>query len=179
MNSESVAKNITLLYQKAIPKSVSVAQANLALLDILEAQSTVIVFAGSTNEFKTVFSVAKSLGMTSSGYAWICSDGVPQTFISSSDYIGVLTVFPTEKFSSSVRDEFFTAYWDYRIFSETSGNPVVGNADRGNAQNTARVPLKPLVYFAASCIDSIANGFDRFLKSNSSRTIQGLIDGIL
>ena len=176
MKTESIKNNITLVSQNLLEPGTTDISARLPLIDILNAQSAVIIYAGQSNEFITVYRVAKTLGMTGKGYAWICTDGVSLDFLTSTDYTGVLRFIPTERYESNTTQDFFDAFWYYRDRFLETGNAAATFADRRNA-NGPQPALKSFVYFAATCVDNIVNGFDRFLKLNTSRTIQGLIDG--
>ena len=149
-------------------------QAKSALVDIANAEAKIIIYAGFTTEFKTVFKVAKELKLTGQGYAWIASDGVTtsQISITTNEYSGVLSVFPAERYDSPITTEFENLYRYYR----TAGSPDIENPTLNKTQEY-RSNIRQYVYFTASCIDLIVYGLDKFLNSNSSRSITGLIAG--
>ena len=182
MELECTKNNITILTKHSIDSGITDVQSKLPLIDILNAEARIILFAGYSTEFRTIYSKAKSYGMTGPGYAWIGSDGVSRARIvdTDTDYAGIILFSPSERYESNITTQFETDYRFYRVNPELCGNPVSSSAERVNLANMLNgdyYPIRPFVYFAASCIDNFVYGFDKFLKANSSRTIQNLVAG--
>ena len=167
LRAESLINNVTIKSQNSVANRISDDLAKGILQDVINAETRIIIFAGFTTDFKTVFARAKRLGIAGSGYVWITTDGVTPSQLANSDFSGVLSVFPTERYDSPVRSEFKSTYQSNNSF----GNPTLssGNLDKDK--------MLQFDYFSATCIDLIVYGLDNFLKSNSSRNIIALAAG--
>ena len=180
MQLDATKNNQSILSSHEIDRGVSVLRSKIILSEILNAETRIIIFVGSHLEFITIFQTAKTMGMTSEKYAWLCSDAVSQSFISSSNYTGVINFFPTEKYESNMTDTFVNTYRELR----RNYNRSEYNFPRGEDINTGNVlenplfnPIRPFVYFAATCVDNVVYGLDKFMKDNATRTIDKLIAG--
>ena len=179
MLSESLKQNITVLSQHAINSNVAYNSLRPALSEIVDAESKIIIFAGYSTEFKTVFARAKTFGLTSAGHAWLCSDGVSKNdLIVSQEYQGVLVFFPSERGISSVASPF-----EQTTFAQRNGFNLfdfpLNNTGTDMLPEPGQVVLtaKPFIFLAATCIDNLIFGFDKFIRENSTRTVAGLIAG--
>ena len=178
IKAASASYNVTLISQHQIAPSSTVEQARLPVNDMRNAEPKIIIFAGYTAEFKTVWSLAKSMGMTEKGFQWICSDGVSRNELSTKEYLGILFLMPLERGPSNISNPFDQELFRYWNKIVNIGYPLINNVS-GLAPNEIRLTVKPFTYFAATCIDQLVYGFDNYLKANSSRLVDSLLNGIL
>ena len=177
MKSEGAKYNITILSKHAISLGATTAQVALPVNDLVEVEAKIIIFAGYSAEFKTIFERAKVAGLTGKGFAWLCSDGVSKNdLIITQDYVGVLIFFPAERGTSTVADDFERLVYFYWNGYGNINYPLIEYLST-LAPGETRLTVKPFTYFAATCIDNLIYGLDRFLKSNSSRTVDKLLNG--
>ena len=147
-------------------------EAGLILKDLRNSESKIILYLGSSfTDFERLFRVAKAESMAGSGYAWITTDSINSTVLSSPEYEGVISMQPSS-FNSSVTQE-FDFYWrDHRF---NVGSPTAATA---SVYISGKL-FSNQTYYTASCVDHIAYGLDKVLKNSTgpARSVAALING--
>ncbi|RKP19848.1 periplasmic binding protein-like I [Rozella allomycis CSF55] len=137
---------------------------------VKDSDAKIILYFGYLQDCLAVLKQAKKKGLLEQGYVWIISDGV---------YAGYYMLTNEEKELMENVIFFVAKEGQGPIYEEMKTSWVSGILNSLSPFRLNNTSTEPPLYTMsfASCLDLIAYGIDRVLKSNSTYTVQGLING--
>ncbi|KAI8894070.1 periplasmic binding protein-like I [Globomyces pollinis-pini] len=163
--------SIEILAKVNVKIGVTAAEAKPQVQTVQESGARIIIYCGYVEELSVIIPIANELGIMQKDYVWMASDSMYDLHLFNPSmapiYGGLISFYPREAAGPEAQP--FADYWVQNRELTTFPNWNI----------TATTATKSFVYLYASCVDLFLNGFDKLLKSNSTYTIDDLIDGKL